>query len=278
MFGFYPALPRPLRNWLKNNFFLYAAVIIALFALAFLGVWAVTNLVVPAQQSLVNTTLYDGTMQKPTRRFKFGPNQEYALEARYPSLLLADGPATTSTLALYRPPTSTDELITITMTVPADLLRADAPEQPDIALGFPPGQVMTRTFGLISAQTNNSFLWSDIPLTLTFQLSSTADTYTATLKFRTEGAWAQTGRHFVNSTVNEKSPLIILVAGLLSGAGATSSSFLKQQKEKGEERKKESERAVDQFKTAIRSRNKEAVNKIWKELARPDLAENISAG
>jgi hypothetical protein len=275
LLSIYPALPHRFRIWLRDYFFLYGAIFIIALASVFLILWLLTNLLIPAQQSVINTTLYplNGT---PVPEFKFGdPVGSHSLEARYPSLILADDQPAEFTLILRRLGSPTQS-IAVSALIPPGVLLASSPLSREFAIEFPVGEVVTSTFGLISARTDTYLPWKSVPLTFTLYVSSTA-VDTVALNFQTESAWGRTERDFVNSTVNEKSPLIILVAGLLSGAGLALSSFYRQQKEKTEIKKQEGSRKLQQFREAIKLEDRARARDALQQLDRMELSTESSA-
>lgn len=254
----YESFPDAWRSWIRENFFFYSAAITLLFALAFLILWLVVTLVSPSRFGLRVITLAG---ESPPA------NQ---LEITYPSTILADDQPVTITLHLDNK-TSLSDTLAVTISWPSSLMQFASADTKTFHYTFPLSQtgLMTTTLALINART------LDVPtigqvLMLTVASGQMGE-QTNPLPVSVESEWEYTARRFVNSTVNQNSPLIILVAGLLSGAGALYGQYRQREKEheakeRESVRKVQAQNLLEQFKVALLTENLIQAKKILQEL------------
>lgn len=265
----YSTLPE---NWqinLRQNFFLYSTGLTLVLAFMFLTLWLVVNLFWSFRYGLRQIEMVSET--EP------GSN----LEVYYPAVVLADSQPITATLTLTGG-SPISETLEVKITWPSSLILDVGPGQIGYdykILEFDPGQKelsykfeadqrrpITATLTLANARTLEMITPAQ---NLNIELfSSLTGKQEGSLPIKVESEAEFNLRTFVNSTVNEKSPLIILIAGLLSGASGLFAQY-KQKEKEAEDKKRTRERAAtieERFRVALRNKNLNGAEGVLQEM------------
>jgi len=185
-------------------------------AACLLVLWLIVNLILPTSYSL-------RTPSEPISTTYPGNQVEFSV----PAIVLADNQPVTVTLNLTNPAALTETLL-VTVAWPSGLTWVGDPGRKAFTHTLSSTGPITVAFSLVNAHTLNGFIDSQ---NLAFVVSSEltpALTSTRAISISVEGEWSLAIRNFVNSTVNQNSPLLILVAGLVSGAGFFITQVLQQ--------------------------------------------------
>jgi len=186
------------------------------------------------------------------------------VEINRPEIILADNLPVTVTLTLINTDVLT-EPVTVSVTWPSTLSQFSAPEEKTFSQTLKKAELVTVPLRLVNARTLAS-LSSNQSLTFTVSSASTVNNpITITRPIIIEGEWGLNIRTFINSTINERSPLVILIAGLIAATGSLLTQYFQRQMEKDKE--EETRRSIE----VTRNEAKELVNQFCDRFVVGDL-------
>jgi hypothetical protein len=192
------------QDWFREKFFLYSTIAVVILAFAFLSLWLVVNLIWPASY---------GVRQVQLLSDKYPGN---AIEVNAPKTILADDKPVALTVSSVIVP-ARDRDLKVRIVLPSTVALVDARQQRETELTFTSAEPLTATVFLANRRT---FTGLSLVQNLTFIVSEGSEKpVSGDTEISIEGEIALALRTFVNSAVDERSPLIILVAGLISAAG-----------------------------------------------------------
>lgn len=258
----YPSQPgqKPLR-WIERSlvFIAFLATFLAVLLLLF---WLYFNLIVPAQGRVQYVP------QNPTII-----HNGRTLQIEYPTLLLADDkPAEVRLILRGGTPTIKDTFV-LTGTIPYGLAvvtptyQANAAPMSLIITPTNNSKPQTEIFALINTKTIDGFPFL---ITKTVVITSNfVDASPLKLTFSVESTWGTAMRSFVNSSVNEKSPLIIVAVALLSGAGVWFTRWIERELER--EKAEHADRLIIQIREYLEKGKAKEAQSLLTKLEREKL-------
>jgi hypothetical protein len=218
--------------WLERAF-IYIAFVVAVVASVALLLWILVTFVPPF-------SIYSRETQPVTLK------NGQVLRVKYPNLVLAEDSPAYITLILSGESNAKD-LATFTVDIPPGLAVVKPAEQaqtekvkltaPDLGSTTKPSQLRV---GLINSRSVHG-IW--LFARKSIKITSSSMQHSQSIPIGVETTLWTSFRGIVNNTINEKSALILLVTGFLSGAGTLVLQYIKTQQDRArEDRQKKEER------------------------------------
>lgn len=245
--------------WLEPAFIYIAFTVAAVASIALL-LWILVTFVVPFN-------LYS----KGTEEITLTNGQ--TLQVKYPNLVLAGDTPATITLILFGESNAADPA-TFTVIVPPGLTVVEPFEQaqsrnvtltaPDLGSATTPTQMVIR---VVSSQSvNGAFLFERHPI----EIYSSNMPSPQRIRVGIENIFWTSMRGIVNNTINERSTLILLVTGFLSGAGTLVLQYMKTHRDRVRE---DQQRKENQFREQLEKNPLDALDRFVK-LNRDEMEES----